>query len=331
MTRTGVSMNHSSSVPRYVADLIGQMARQILSPDSTGTILAGYSRAIYLCSAGGELLWLAPGDVPMHRRGLRVSVPLPRPQPGSTYRVANGMLLLGSMASIELSQACVWAPQRLVSEFDQFATPICASDQLSMPTSPTGFGAFLPRLLEYAAGSPFPPLAPRWDRVLVSAYPAICGIARACQGEDLGALLRHAAGLIGLGEGLTPSGDDYVGGVLFGLAMLQEAGAPLTWCSPGMLASFVEASKARTNRISAALLGDHAAGHGSEALHRFAFAFLLGRSVQAAYLAANDLIRMGHSTGWDLLTGAWTAMALVPCGAVPTRRQEDAWATAATT
>jgi hypothetical protein len=134
-----------------------------------------------------------------------------------------------------------------------------------------------------------------------------------------------------MGEGLTPSGDDYIGGVLFGLAMLQEAGAPLAWCSPEILASFITASKARTNRISAALLGDHAAGHGSEALHRFAFAFLSGRSVQAAAMAANDLIRMGHSTGWDLLTGAWTAMALVPCGAVPTRRQEDSWATAATT
>ncbi|OFW66933.1 MAG: hypothetical protein A2Z12_01195 [Actinobacteria bacterium RBG_16_68_21] len=136
---------------------------------------------------------------------------------------------------------------------------------------------------------------------------------------------------MGLGEGLTPSGDDYVGGVLFGLAMLQEAGTPLTWCSSEVLTSFIQASQARTNRISAALLGDHATGHAAETLHRFAVAFLMGLPGQAAYRAADDLIQMGHSTGWDLLTGAWTAMALVPRWAPPTRRQADALATAVTT
>jgi hypothetical protein len=324
-------MNRNPSVPRYAADLIGRMARQTLSPDSSGTILAGYSRAIYLCSADGELLWLAPGDVPMHRRGLRVPVPLPRPQPGSVYRVADGTLLLGSAASIELSQACVWEPQHFAWSSQHFETEICTSGQLPMLPSPMGFGTFLPLLLEYAVGSPFPPRAPRRDQVLVSAYPAICGVARACRQQDLAALLKHAEGLVGMGEGLTPSGDDYIGGVLFGLAMLREAGARLAWCSPGMVASFIKASKARTNLISAALLGDHAAGHASEALHRFAYTFLMGRSAEAAYQAACDLIRIGHSTGWDLLTGAWTAMALVPSGAAPARRQAYAWAFPATT
>ncbi|MBU1492426.1 MAG: DUF2877 domain-containing protein [Actinobacteria bacterium] len=146
----------------------------------------------------------------------------------------------------------------------------------------------------------------------------------------MGSLLHHAADLVGLGGGLTPSGDDYIGGVLFGLAMLQEAGVLLSWCSPEELASFIQVSKARTNQISAALLGDHAAGHAAETLHRFAVAFLMGLPGQAAYRAADDLTQMGQSTGWDLLTGAWTAMALVPYDALPIRRRADALATAAT-
>jgi hypothetical protein len=316
---------------RYVADLTGQTARQVLSPDSTGRILAGYSRAIYLSSAGGELLWLASRDVPMHRRGIRVPVPLPRPQPGSVYRVADGMLLVGSVAAIELNQAFIWEPSRFAASSGHFETAVSAPEQLSVPPSPKGFGALLPLLLEYAAGTPLPLRAPGQDRVLLSAYAAICGIAEACQREDLSALLRHAAGLVGMGEGLTPSGDDYIGGVLFGLAMLQEAGASLAWCSPGLVASFVKASAARTNRISAALLGDHASGHGSDVLHRFAVAFLVDRSAQAVSPAADDLIQMGHSTGWDLLTGAWTAMALVPSGVVPARRQAEVLASIATT
>jgi hypothetical protein len=325
------SMNRNPSVPRYAADLIGPMARQALSPDSSGTILDGYSRAVYLCSAGGELLWLAPGDIPMHRRGIRVQASLPRPPRDSAYRVADGTLLLGSAASIELSQARVWEPQRFAGSSQHIETEICTPDQLPMLPSPKGFGAFLPLLMEYAAGAPFPRWAPRRDPIVVSAYPAICGVASACRQHDLAALLKHADGLVGMGEGLTPSGDDYVGGVLFGLAMLREAGASLAWCSPGTVASFIKASKTRTNLISAALLGDHAAGHASEALHRFAIAFLIGRLAEAAYLPACDLIRIGHSTGWDLLTGAWTAMALVPSGAAPARRRAYAWAFAATT
>ena len=53
----------------------------------------------------------------------------------------------------------------------------------------------------------------------------------------------------------------------------------------------------------------------SETRHRFTVAFLMDRSPEPIHRAAGGLIQMGHSTGWDLLTGAWTAMALVPSGA----------------
>ena len=324
-------MHRSMNVPPLAADLIGPMARQILSPDSGGTILAGYSRAVYLRSAAGELLWLAPGDVPMHRRGIRVPASLPKSPRDSAYRVADGTLQLGSAVSIDFGKARAWEPQSIASSAEPFETVICSSDQLQMLPSPRGFGAFLPPLLEYAAGTPFPPRAPRGDRAIETAYPAMCGVASACRQQDLATLLRHAEGLVGMGNGLTPSGDDYIGGVLFGLAMLREAGARLEWCSPGSVAPFITASGPRTNLISAALLGDHAAGHASETLHRFAFAFLMDRSPEAVHRAASDLIQMGHSTGWDLLTGAWTAMALVPSKAGTARNQANSRALAATT
>src|SRR3990170_1452170 len=101
-------MQRSMNVPPFAAELIGLMARQILSPDSSGTILAGTSRAVYLRSAAGELFWLAPGDVPMHRRGIRVQASLPRPARDSAYRIADGTLQLGSAVSIELGHARVW-------------------------------------------------------------------------------------------------------------------------------------------------------------------------------------------------------------------------------
>lgn len=238
---------------------------------------------------------------------------LPRPPRDSAYRVANGALQLGSAVSIELGRARIWEPPRFAASAERSKTAICSPHQLQMLPSPRGFGAFLPPLLEYAAGTPFPPQAPRGDRAIGSACPAMCGVASACRQQDLAAPLKQAKGLVGMGERLTPSGDDCLGGVLFGLAMLREAGARLEWCSPDSVAPFIAASGARTNLISAALLGDHAVGHASETLHRFAF--LMDRSPETIHRAACDLIQMGHSTGRDLLTGAGTAMALVPSGA----------------
>lgn len=324
------------NVPCFAADLIGPMARQSLSQHSSGTVLAGSSRAIYLCGAGGELLWLAPGDVPMHRRGIRVPARLPRPKAGSAYRVTDATLLLGSALSIELSRAAVWKAQG----FSGASRPLeerlrgagaCLSSLLPDLPPPTGFGAYLVALSEYAAGNPFPGRTPKRDLVGARAYPAVRGIARACREHDLGSLLRHAERLVGLGEGLTPSGDDYIGGVLFGLAMLQEAGARLPWYSMRGVASFAETAATRTNRISAALLADHAAGHASEVLHRFVLALLVNEAPEAARREAMDLIRIGHSTGWDLLTGVWTSMMLAPSGAPPALPQACTPALAATT
>ena len=321
-------MNRNQSAPRYAADLLGEMAHRVLSPGSTGTVLAGYSRAVYLRSERDDVVWLASGDVSLHRRGLRVRGRLPRPQPDSTYRVSHGMLLLDSSAPIELSEASIWKAPRLFGSSEPLAMPVSLWDPLRMLPPPAGFGALLPSLLGFAAGTPFPDRPPGQERALIAAYPSICGVAKACQRKDFDALLQHAGDLVGLGEGLTPSGDDYVGGVLFGLAMLQEADALRQWCSPEALARFIEASTARTNRISGALLGDHSAGHAAESLHRFAFACLVDRSERGACRAAGELIQMGQSTGWDLLTGAWTAMALVPCTPRATHGRAGALATA---
>src|SRR4051812_12418340 len=67
--------------------------------------------------------------------------------------------------------------------------------------------------------------------------------------------------LIGLGPGLTPSGDDYLGGVLIALRALErrpQAQALWRWLEPRL---------GRTSAISAAHLVAAAAGEGHEALH----------------------------------------------------------------
>ena len=69
----------------------------------------------------------------------------------------------------------------------------------------------------------------------------------------------------------------------------------------------------RTHRISAALLGDLLDGDAYAPLHDLAGA-LARDDASAALDAAGRLTHIGHSSGWDLLTGFLGALDSLPGG-----------------
>jgi len=99
----------------------------------------------------------------------------------------------------------------------------------------------------------------------------------------------NAAGLIGLGPGLTPSGDDLIGGALCALRLAA-------WALP--------LARSGTNRISYAHLACAAEGECGEAVNDAIVAVIAGKSP--------DLVKIdsiGHTSGWDALAGATLALA----------------------
>jgi hypothetical protein len=125
-------------------------------------------------------------------------------------------------------------------------------------------------------------------RVLVAAYRA----------GDRAAAQRASRALLGLGGGLTPSGDDLVGGALFGRLAIAKDAAP--WRAIG--AALAREAERASHAISAALLADLAAGASFAPLHATADA--LAHADDAAALdSAGVLAELGHSSGWDMLTG----------------------------
>ena len=124
------------------------------------------------------------------------------------------------------------------------------------------------------------------------AQPALEAIERWLVGN---ALEEEAQVLIGLGPGLTPSGDDYLGGVLIALHQLgrvTQARGLWRWLEPRLW---------RTSAISAAHLGAAAAGEGHEALHACLLALCTPGADWGAVLAQLDAV--GHCSGWDSLAG----------------------------
>lgn len=118
------------------------------------------------------------------------------------------------------------------------------------------------------------------------AQPALDALERWLVGN---AIAEEAAQLIGLGPGLTPSGDDYLGGMLVALrhtGRTMQADGLWRWLQPHL--------RERTSAISAAHLAAAAAGEGHEALH----------AVLNGELDLDALDAVGHTSGWDALAGA---------------------------
>ena len=159
-------------------------------------------------------------------------------------------------------------------------------------TKPTGFG-----LLMRGAMPPFP-LSHRVD--------AARGLASACAAGDAAALSRSAMLLLGVGAGLTPSGDDFVGGVLFALRMMHPGPDWRTALQAASQAIVAHAAH-RTHLISATLLSDLADGRSYAALHAFADA-IARADTDNAVRHALDLVSIGSSSGWDMLAGFMAAL-----------------------
>ena len=132
------------------------------------------------------------------------------------------------------------------------------------------------------------------NALTVHAQPALEALDRWFAGH---ALANEAAQLIGLGPGLTPSGDDFLGGVMLALHHAHrqtQARGLWRWLEPRL---------SRTSAISGAHLAAAAAGEGHEALH--AALRHLFQSAPGWPAALERLDAIGHCSGWDALAGAF--------------------------
>jgi len=128
----------------------------------------------------------------------------------------------------------------------------------------------------------------------VHAQPALEALDRWLAGNALG---HEAQELIGLGPGLTPSGDDYLGGMLVALRWVgrgAQADSLWRWLEPRLAE--------RTGAISAAHLAAAAAGQMHETLHAL-LDDLAAWEAPDLHPALERLDAVGHSSGWDALAG----------------------------
>ena len=145
------------------------------------------------------------------------------------------------------------------------------------------------------------------------ARPRLGRLGEATAAGDAEACLHAAQALLGLGPGLTPSGDDCVSGWLTGLVVGSPRGRCLVErVGPGLL----RRACGRTGPLSVALLAAVVAGQVAEPVHRFV------TRPDAPGLEA--LLALGATSGADLLAGYLLARHAL----AGDRALEPAWTTA---
>jgi hypothetical protein len=289
--------------PRVIRVIeVGDKARRLIDGASVAHVVAALSRSLYL-DVGGEIVWLGPPGSTLHTRAIVVDDP---PIFDAGARIET---------SFDLREARPWRPHPLDSPIDA-TTLVRASRRLVEGVDrlgrPDGFGALL------VGRRPAFPLDHAAERAR--------GFLESCARDAAAAAATIGERLLGLGPGLTPAGDDLVGGAFFA-RRFSGWGVPAAPPIPPRRAvsddcafgddwtnaagAIRAGARERTHPISATLLGDLLDGCGHAPLHDLALA--LARDDGAAALdAAGRLVRIGHSSGWDMLTGVLGALCELP-------------------
>lgn len=122
-----------------------------------------------------------------------------------------------------------------------------------------------------------------------------------CGSNDQATIRDPVTTLIGMGPGLTPSGDDYLGGMMIALQVLGEEE------KSACLARAIEEVAPATNDISRAHLKAAAQGVGAEPLHA-TINNVIADQGQNLGTSLKRLDTIGHCSGWDALTGVVTTL-----------------------
>jgi hypothetical protein len=283
---------------------VGVLAHRALRRGRCGRIAAVFDRSLY---AVFDDDWICIGSKAIGSGPLNVlceRIASVRLSPGQEIAITDTALLLADVKLTGFDVARVWSPAPPPDwTRESLHAGIFAVDA-TWHVTPTEEGL---------AASGCVQLPPAPSRVLTAAMPGVAALKRLIAAGLRGHEAAPAdgadmIGLIGLGPGLTPSGDDLLGGALVALASLGFSDVcDALW---KVLCGHLDC----TNDISAAHLRSAASGYAAAALHEAIDATTSGRIDRIAPALA-AVSNIGHSSGRDAFAGALIVLRTVErCG-----------------
>ncbi|MCH2676439.1 MAG: DUF2877 domain-containing protein [Dehalococcoidia bacterium] len=300
--------------------LIGSKANRILSaPGFSGEVISAGSRAVYIETVDGEILAACRPDQHPHPRSFLTDFDLAGLEIGLSVWLEASELRFGNGACVGLSESQVWNPRLLLQD----------STSLSLAVLRTRWDALTQASIAFHQGDNLglavPLLTNKFDALEMNCTSPLvaAGLTQVekliphCRRGDLSGTLMMAENLIGLGHGLTPSGDDFVGGLVFMYRQIEAAYPTSGLWEGGDVPALLKSSKRMTSRISHTLLADLVEGQSHAPLHDLANDLFSDSRTFAAEDHVRSVSSIGHSSGWDMLTGMLAGLLPV------TNRDED--------
>ena len=282
---------------------IGALAVREISQSVAGRIAAVFDRSVYV-DLGCQ--WICIGDATVGNGPVNLLLE-PTPHSGvfgglvvdQPVQVCAGTVHLGKRRLIIETATKVWSPP-LVSDWtiESLKRGLEALNAISRGRAPRqGLGVFL-----YGRGSELSDTREACACVFPVLQLESWLLNRLVDMRCVEGVPESVQQLIGLGPGLTPSGDDFLGGVLIALSLVHRQDiAALLYADlcPRLLAG--------TGPISRTHLAAASAGQGLETLH-LAINSVIEGNVEMIPTRLHHVDQIGSSSGWDALAGAYVVL-----------------------
>ena len=282
----------------------GILARDFCDRIGFASVEAVFERCLYLRS-GDDFVCIGEPDIgngPITLIANPGSLATVRSVAGQAALVCNERITIANSVRFALDQSELWRPfdWPVCPPLDRL-TDTCAALALRVATDAPREGLARCVIDECETAGSAPPLG-RIARPRVALLERwVSGL---LDGRSTSAIASREAvrGLIGLGPGLTPSGDDLLIGALSALDAVGESEA-----HAAMARAIIDVLPGLTTPLSAGFLRAAAAGHVGENLCKILSLIMTG-DIDAAIALAG---KVGHSSGWDMIAGILTTLRIV--------------------
>ncbi len=278
-----------------------------------GIVSAVLSNSIYLQGEGGDLVGLvdsrrADGPITIRVSGLDRVIGTLKGVAGGCFTANGSVLNISESLEIDMAKAVSWVPpavtlkannDELHEAIAELHSTICALGAKS------GLGPLV-------SAMPVPPQAKMnvlvtsdtitGDPVLRRAAGAFAVLEEGWEASDAVGVANAATSLLGLGPGLTPSGDDALAGLIATLKWFEQDSQRAKHMGRSIAKAVLREAPICTTRLSAQLLGYAANGVLYEPAMSLGAALLAGRR-ECIEAAALRLFEIGHTSGTDIAVG----------------------------
>ena len=284
--------------------------------DLWGRVIAVFPFCIYVKSTTGKIVCIVDKALDNGPGRVRMDFLTPhrlRVEDGDRVTSRGKDVYLGDSAIARNNQATIWSPPSINSlgvRDGILGTMRWLLKQLEKDIPTGGLSSVLISTEDIATGSA--PNQHGCDTVVSLGIPAIRDLALGWSAADRYTISKGVAQLIGLGPGLTPSGDDLLSGVLVALKQIQKIDPKFVGnLATEMLASEVARyAPGGTNVISGAMLFHAIKGNSICSVHCLLMDLFNSTSSIRTTKFAKDVVAIGHTSGWDTLAGLFLGLHL---------------------